>query len=141
MFLADETATGVSELFTVRPDGTDRVKVSGPLGPNGYIPGPGQWTADGARIVYAGYVFDPTTLDLFSVRADGTDHVQLTGPAPGFGVFEPILLSQDGASVLFAGHEASPTAVDLRIARVDGTQNQVINAGREPWVGQFSWGP
>lgn len=76
-FHSDPDGSGVSEIYSMKPDGTDVVQLTD-LGGMNWDP---SWAPDGQNIVFAHY---SDTWSLYSVRADGTQVTPLEGAGDGW---------------------------------------------------------
>jgi len=84
-YLADNVTVGVPETYTVAPDGTGGVKVSGALPAGGLTLLP-QWAPDGKRLAYFGYLVTAGIADVATVRPDGSGFQIVSANQLGNGV-------------------------------------------------------
>jgi hypothetical protein len=77
--LAFVVDSGVKELYTVRLDGTDLLKVSADLGEDGKVMQGFQWSSDGAYLAYRAHQDVDLLVELYSVKADGSEHNKVSG--------------------------------------------------------------
>ncbi|MCH8531109.1 MAG: hypothetical protein LAT65_09655 [Saccharospirillum sp.] len=76
-FIADANASGLYELFRVRPDGTEHQKVNDDP-PNSFIP-TASWSPDSQRIAYMADKTTASQFDLYSAAIDGSPSVRVSG--------------------------------------------------------------
>ncbi len=97
------------DIWTMRPDGTARARVTRDPAPDYFA----AWSPDGTQLVYTS---DRGGEDLFVIRADGTGERRLTDhPAPDWGA----AWSPDGTRIAFAGNAAGN--LEIEVVNVDGT--------------------
>src|SRR6266540_5938002 len=94
------------DLFTVGPDGSDRMRVAARVSPSGAA---ASWSPDGSMIAYS------SGGDVFVARADGSGARNITA---GFeGVHDDPLWSQDGRRIAFVANRVAA----IGVAALDGT--------------------
>jgi Tol biopolymer transport system component len=132
-----------SDAFTVRADGTDRVKLNASLAPGRTVSDPVNWAPDGSRLIYTElqYLSDRVgSSDTFSVLPDGTGRVKLNpDTASQYGA----TWSPDGARLLYEMTDQSTGRITLGLSHPDGTGLVTIkewNPG-EGGPGSFRWVP
>jgi Tol biopolymer transport system component len=116
IYLADEVTNDVVELFAVESGGGGRVKLNGPLAPEGNVMLSGlQFSPDGARVLYAANQNNPSVTELFSVPAFGGEALPLTGATGTFSAVDlaSVAFSPDGGQVIFRGIENGKSTYEL----------------------------
>jgi Tol biopolymer transport system component len=114
VFTAD--TTGVIQLYTINPDGSDMVQVTNllPTQTSTQLP---SFAPDGVRIVFTTNAPDmPNTGDLFVINADGTGLTRLTND----GLSNAAQWSPDGSRIVFAHTSIYGTNV-ITTMSADGT--------------------
>jgi Tol biopolymer transport system component len=112
IYVADQETVDIPELFSVAPDGTDNLKISGTL-PVG----------DSVSSVYRGFTADVNSTSsrvifrtdsaLWSVTPTGADLQQLSGAPSVDGTYLWPSISPDGSTVVFASNEPHLYAVPI----------------------------
>ena len=116
-----------TEVYTVRPDGTDHRKVSIDLSQGGFSVAPA-WSPDSTRIVYQA---DPDGLDrseVIVVNADGSETVRINGPLNAGQRSGSPAWSPDGTSLMYLSNEdGSADTFDIFTTSPDGLNNTKVN--------------
>ncbi len=133
--MVDANTEGVFELFTVRPDGTGLVKVSGTLPTGGDVTS-FAWAPDSSRIAYVADQDVNDDFELYTVLPDGTGNVQVSGTLVTGGDVTSFAWASDSSRLVYAADQrfdnaselfsTSPTASDsVQISGPMGTQGAV----------------
>src|SRR5262249_27668900 len=140
VYLADQDADDVFELFSVAIDGSaGPTKLNGPLVSGGDVVAGCCVSADGKRV---GYVADQETDEKFELfSSDGSAPVKLSGAmiAAGDVQFDP-LLSADGAWVFFRADPLVDGRVALFRVPSDGSASRLALSGSIVAGGQVQAG-
>ncbi|CAN5691357.1 hypothetical protein BH24GEM1_BH24GEM1_31280 [soil metagenome] len=107
------------EIFTVKPDGSDEVRLTSTLGSSSSASAP-KYTADGRRIAFT------QNGQIWAMNADGTSPVQLTASTAGTNT--PGSWSPDGSKIVFhtnrdpvpPGSPAGSNATEIYVMDADG---------------------
>jgi len=120
------------ELFTARPDGTERNKVNLPFGEGGRVEG-FLYAPDGEHIAYR-FKADRNSLpELLLVRPDGSETASAHGPL-GFGEYvNEFYWSPDGKRVSYAFGSTPESSTVIYTNSADGTDRRLVTR-REPEV-------
>ena len=142
-YVVYESTSGSSRpahLYTVRPDGTGRVRLNDAPGAIGC-----SWTSDGSRIVYRGPLASGGVNELFSVRPDGTERARLNADLPPGGLLHTWLASPVSTHVVYIGEQETDNVNEAFVVRVDGTGrvrvNGVLGPGRYVDDNTVRWSP
>ena len=105
-----------ADLYVVRSDGTDEVRIATGDGYNAV------WSRDGTRIAFeAGPGTRSGYNSIYTVKPDGTGLLRLPGQAVEGSFFSGNLTwSPDGRQILFAGRTASNRRLSLYLVRANG---------------------
>src|ERR1035438_10253781 len=110
------STTGIVQLFTINPDGSDMVQITNLLATQTSTQFP-SYAADGIRIVFTTNAPDmPNTGDLYVINADGTGLTRLTND----GLSSAARWSPDGTQIVFAHTSVYGTNV-ITTMPADGT--------------------
>jgi len=121
--------TGDLNLFTIKPDGSDRIDLTDP--DTGAHTQP-TWSPDGGRVAWSR--FDPATAQasIASDRFDRSSPVEIEVPVP------PFYLSWDRGSAQLAYLAPAVGGIDLGVAEIsDEGEARRLDRGEPYW---FSWG-
>ena len=111
------------DLYTVRPDGTGRVRLNDAPGATGCILS----SVDGARIVYRGPSTPGGVNEYFSVQADGTGRVRLNADLPSGGQLHSIVPAPGLTHVVYIGEQETDNVSEGFVVRPDGTGRAKVN--------------
>jgi Tol biopolymer transport system component/predicted Ser/Thr protein kinase len=100
-------------LWRGRPDGSDRLKLTGP-GWGVFLP---RWSPDGTRILFAGRAPEERPLSIFTVSREGGEPELLARSRTQLGLWDPCWLP-DGQTILYS-HSGYSAPEDLGIYRLD----------------------
>lgn len=134
--LADSFDGTCSSLYTMKPDGTDRVKL-----PTGSVAEPvdPSWSPDGASIAFSGRVGEHWFV--YTMAVDGSEPTRLAADLPSPEQTQPAW-SPDGSTIAFVAWEgaavgAEPTQLDMSMGlpfklwamAPDGTERRLLTEG------------
>lgn len=121
-----------SELWTMRPDGSDRVQIT-TLGASASEP---SWSPDGSRILFSTDV--NTRWDLYTIRPDGTGLARITSPSTtGWDVVEGSW-SPDGATIVATVDSGYGLFLTLLDADGSNVRDLTPNACRQDYTPSFT---
>jgi Tol biopolymer transport system component len=140
------------ELFTAKPDGSDKVRVSGdggevenPRGINVFV-----WSPDSSRIAYIADHRVDSSYELFTSLPDGSGNVRVNGDLapPTHPLSSPDVIdfawSPDASRISYVANQRDEIVAELFTSKPDGTENSRVNgdlaAGGVP-SGSVSWSP
>ena len=131
------------ELFTVRPDGTERANVSGPLVAGGDLLAEPVWSPDNSRIAYMADQNTDGVVEVFTVRPDGSDNARINGPLVLDGNAGGPLWSSDGSRIAYGADQDVDGVTEAYLSTPDGLSNWKVS---EPLVqggtaGNLTWSP
>lgn len=126
-FTMSATFGGSGELYTSRPDGTERTKINGPFTVASYASF--YWSPDGERIAYMAKE-ERRYLDMYMSMADGSGHRRVNPPlddgeSTRWTGFAP--WSADGSRISYLVRNADAEVMDLYVAATDGSTNHKLN--------------
>lgn len=122
LILFQSTQDGDSDLYTMNPDGSDRVRLTYSRD----LEQSPKWSPDGTKIAFSGH-----GSDIYVMNADGTEEVRLTDRQR----FESLpAWSPDGTQIAYVLSIGPRT--EVHIMRADGTDDSFFVEGRSP-----SWSP
>jgi len=127
VYVADEVADEVFELYSVYLDGTDRLKLNPSPVPGGdvtYF----EITPGGLRVVYRGDLATDEVYELRSVGARGSNPVVLNPPLPATGDVLTFAVSTDGFRVVYRADEDSDEVFELYSVSIQGGAVTKISA-------------
>ncbi|MEV4260601.1 hypothetical protein [Kribbella sp. NPDC049584] len=132
VILPDPDTEGHSQVFTIKPDGTDARQLTHLTAPQ--QAGDPAYSPDGRRILYVSNETGPFQLRVMS--ADGTGQRQLLND-PGHDAFGP-RWSPDGSRIVFARCTSPFGFVECTVATVksDGTGLRILTGGH--WFDAFA---
>ena len=105
------------EIYTMKPDGTDVVRVTNSRGEDAHP----SWSPDGTQLTFHSRRDGPTSLEVYRSNADGSNPVRVTS-GPGIKYFP--IWSPDGTRIAFNGtlDQTDPNNVDVyHVNAVDGS--------------------
>jgi Tol biopolymer transport system component len=124
---------GALDLFTMKPNGDDQVRV---VKTDALLEYGGHWSPNGARMTFAGSK-GKGNLDIYTAKADGTQRKQLTTAATNYSPNwskngQQIVWTRLGGT--FAGRRLSPATLrgidaNLMVMNADGTDKHSIFTG------------
>jgi hypothetical protein len=129
VYLADQLTDAVFELFTSRPDGSNNVRVSGPLVAGGNVQSNFAWAPDSSRIAYQATQFSNNVFELFTSRPDGSNNVRVSGPmvAGSFGVLFNFAWALDSSRIAYLADQLNPGVNELFTVTPDGALNPRVS--------------
>ena len=130
------------ELFSVRPDGTGRVTLSGDLVAGGSVTD-FRWAPDASRIAYRADQDTDNVFELYAVRPDGTGRVTLNGDLlPSNGDVSTYQWAPDASRVAYVADQDQDGVLELYSVRPDGTGRVKLNGdlGVDGDVSAREWG-
>jgi len=127
--------SGVPEVYSMRPDGTDVRQLTWPtppIFPSSNVP---VWSPDGSRLAFWSGI-EAFFGQVWVMNADGTNRHVLTNCPPPTNCDNPAW-SPDGRFLLFETNR-SHSAVETWVMNADGTDQHLLlpfpyGAGRQPW--------
>ena len=132
-------AWSARDAFTVRADGTDRVKLNAPLEGRRWVAEWADWAPDGSRLLYYEHEYQTggtdQLLDVFSVLPDGTGRVKIN---PSMSSPWSAKWSPDSSRLLYHVKELATGQWTLVMSRPDGSDPLPIKTGA--YV-EFEWAP
>lgn len=143
-YLADQRTAGVIELFSVRPAGTGRVRLSGDFGSDRdvveFI-----WAPDASRIVYLANQDFINALELYSVLPDvsGSSQKITSGFDPGENVIE-FAWAPSSQRVAFIADKNTPGLFQLWTTSPTNANNVLVSSVTPVGNGdvvEFAWAP
>lgn len=142
-YVASLESDGVIELYTVDPDGQNKIKANGSLVPGGNLLFYPYWSPDNSRL---GYLADQDTdgvVEVYTVRPDGSDNIKINGPLAAGGNAGGPIWSPDGSRIVYAADEETDGIVELYMSTPDGLLKTKISgplvAGEDAL--EFRWSP
>ena len=119
-FRSSDRMAGVTELYTVRPDGSSLARINQNLVANGDVVA-FSFSPDASTIVYGAQQLS-TDYDLFAADPDGADNWRLT-PGSSFQLFatQSIQWSPDSTRIACSLRPAAGSLVDSFVSNVDGS--------------------
>ncbi len=133
------TVNGVTELYTRRPDGTERIKISPPALPSGRAVVGYAWSPDGTRIAYAADADTDDVWELYVAASDGAGTVKINGAlVDGTGV-SGFRWAPDGSRIAYALFSEP----ELYTVRPDGNGHVKVSGplGADDAITLFKWSP
>lgn len=123
VFLADQDADDVFEIYNAALDGSSMVKLSGPMVTGGdaarYM-----LSADGTRVLYLADQDTDALQELYSVKMDGTGRVKLNESGRSVAAFQVTTTGKVVYTLNGSGFR------DLMVADLDGTNTRMINTAQ-----------
>lgn len=119
-YVAFTAADNSFEVFAVRPDGSDNLRLSQAL-MDGLIVMDYAWSPVGDRIVYNARLAGSGSSNLYTVRPDGTDSIAVTNFSSG--TLSAYLWAEDGSAIAYVADEALGTGRAVFLASPDGVVN------------------
>ncbi len=149
LYVADQDTDEVLELYVSLPNGTENVRINGPLATGGDVGGWVSWSPDSSRIAYVADQETDDVWELYPSRPDGTDNRKVNGPlALAFGtivagdVFS-FAWAPDGSRIAYLADQDTDGVNELYTSLPDGTGNVRVNgalvAGGN--VMSYAWSP
>jgi Tol biopolymer transport system component len=138
VYVADQMADGVDELFSVPIGGGPATKLNGPLVPFGRVsstlqPRPFEISSDSSRVVYVASQEDDQSEELYSVPIAGGPVVKLNGPLPQYGDVLSFAIGSDSRRVVFSSHGPVFTQELYSVPIEGGSLTRLsVDAGRIP---------
>jgi len=119
-FRSSHQTAGVTELYTVLPDGTSLARINQNLVANGNVAA-FSFSPDASAIVYGAQQLS-TDYDLFAADPDGADNRRLT-PGSSFQLFtaQSIQWSPDSTRIAYSLRPTSGTLLESFVSNVDGS--------------------
>lgn len=133
---------GANDLYTVAPDGSGLLKVSGPQlaagGVNRFA-----WAPDGTRLAYWGEQNVDDQDDLFVVAPDGSGLTQVNGPLPADRDIIRAVWSPDSAQLAYMADDIEDNVFRLFTAAADGSNAQPVSLSPDGTGNAFAfrWAP
>jgi len=111
------------ELFTVKPNGSDNVRVSIPLKPNGDLV-QFAWSPNSLKLAYTAIQETENMHELFTVNADGTNNTKISGQlVSGGNVGFGISWSPTGTKLLYRADQETDDVMELFAVDADGSNH------------------
>lgn len=134
-YIADQDTDGVDELYTVFPDGTGNIKVSGPQTPGGDVGantlGPTllRWAPDSSRIAYIADQDADDVRELYTTLPDSAaGNVKVSGALVANGEVDfTYLWSPDSSSIAYLADQDTDEVDELYLSAADGGTNSKIS--------------
>ena len=142
-FVASLENSGPVELYTVDPDGQNRVKASGPLVPGGDLSIYPFWSPDSAWLAYMADQETDGVIEMFTVRPDGSDNVKINGPVVASGNAGGPIWSPDGSRIVYGADQDIDNVHELFMSTPDGLLNVKISGqlNMDGDVLLYEWSP
>jgi len=140
-YVGAQNTLGVTELFTVRPDGDDGVRASAPVPAGGYT-AYFRWSPLGEVIAYESGS-SAGARRLVAARADGSGTRDLTGPTMAGGGVVTWDWAPGGGHVAYVADQRLLNHFELFTSRPDGSDNTLVSALAAPGgqVSSITWSP
>lgn len=140
-YVGVQNTLGVTELFTARPDGSGRRRISAPVPAGGYT-GYFRWSPLGEVVAYESGTAAGARI-LVAARPDGSGTHDLTAPTmAGVGVINWDW-APGGAHVAYVADQRLLNHYELFTSRPDGSDNTLVSSLAPPGgqIGGLAWSP
>jgi Tol biopolymer transport system component len=114
------------DLYTVKPDGSENIKVSSMRIWSSEFERYFSWSPDGTRLAYKARPL--TGYELHTVRPDGTDNYRVTGILSASGLGCDFDWSHDSSLLVYLGEQDTEGVNELYTVSPDGTGNVKLNS-------------
>lgn len=132
VYLSDELNPGTFELFSVAPDGTGRVKISGTLVAGGNVTS-FDFSPDSSKVVFIADAGTDEDIEIYSVNLNGTGLTNITGTLAAGGDIQDFKVRADSGAVIFRGDKTTNGTSELYSVALTGgavtTLNSALVAG------------
>lgn len=120
-------------IYTMNPDGSGRVRLSGPEATNHREPA---WSPERCRIAFTS-LSEPTNQDIYVMSADGKSIRQLTSD-PARDMFPD--WSPDGKQIVFVSYRAGGIR-ELFVMNADGSDQRQLTSNQAEYTQWVQWSP
>lgn len=134
-YVADQNIDLVYELYTVAPDGSQLVRVSGDMVVNGSLATDASldtpeyaWSPDGQRLAYIADQDTNSVGELYTVLANGTSNIRINGNLVANGDVVGFKWSPDSQRVMYRADQDTNTVYELYSTLAIGLVNGKLNA-------------
>ena len=145
-YMADQDIDEKKELYTVFPDGTGNVKVSGTMIDGGNVSVIFRWSPDSSQLAYKADKDIEGTFELYTVLPDGMDNIKVSGSLVAGGNVLDFQWAPDSSRLAYRADQNSDEVRELYTVSPGGMDNvkvsgNMVAGGNVSHSVYYKWSP